>query len=89
MNTTELQALLDELHTQLANADQLTDDERSLLLHIRGDVDALLEQASNESPTEDDPRARLEQAVVAFGGSHPNLAVALEKVLDTLSQSGI
>jgi predicted component of type VI protein secretion system len=89
MNTTELHALLDEVHAQLAHPDQLTEDKRSLLLHIRDDVDALLGKEAASPPTEETPQVRLEQAVAEFEGSHPTLAVALQKVLDTLSQSGI
>jgi len=82
-----MDALLLELHAELERAGTLTEQERELLSHLKDDVDDVLRREAMER---DEPLGgRLQEAIGAFEATHPDLAVALQRVMDGLSQSGI
>ena len=85
-----MHALLEELHAELCRSTSLSEEERALLTHVKDDVDSFLQRAEAEEGEHDESLGeRLQEGIAAFEASHPDLTVAMQRVLDSLSQSGI
>lgn len=90
MKDKRLEGILRELHAEMERTGPLSDQQQETLLHIKQDVDALLTKTDEGSAQRRlSLSARLQENLAAFEGSHPTLAVTMQKVLDGLSQSGI
>lgn len=81
----QLKAKLSQLHTTLAQVDQLDDDSKSMLKQLDTDIQRLLD---NEK-VDDDLNTRIEQQAVAFEGRHPSMSAVLKDMMDLLSKMGI
>lgn len=85
-----MQALLQALHAELERADALSDDERALLVHVKQDVDESLARSASSEPAHDESLGRrLQEGIETFEATHPDLTLAMQRVLDSLSQAGI
>ena len=84
-----MHALLQELHAELERSDSLSEDERALLTHVKDDVDGFLQRAAPAPEHDESLGARLQEGISAFEATHPDLTLAMQRVLDSLSQSGI
>lgn len=100
MDKARLLALLNELHAELATADQLDNDTRTAVATIATDAQRLLRQSdahaeggdSTTAGFEDDHGSlaqQLRDRLQEFGADHPRLAKALNQVADGLSGLGI
>jgi hypothetical protein len=86
MPKTSLQAHLDQLRRELADAEQLDRDTRALLVEVAEDIDQILEESA---PNYDSLRGRIEAAAVRFEAEHPRFAGIMSDITDTLAKLGI
>ena len=90
MEQEQLRQTLEHLHAELQQVRAVDDASRRLLVHLVADVQGLLDGAGEDLPPRDLPLAeRLQEGIQQFQGTHPTLTLAMERVLDTLSQTGI
>ena len=93
MDQEHLRALLEQLQTELAQNTSLDDHSRQHLLAAEADIRRAIEPpADGEAPLlpadQQKSQNRLQAAMVALEGSHPQIAAALEKGMVTLSNLG-
>ena len=81
MSQEELRRTLEQLHDELGRAGALDPGTRARLEALQDDVRRALDRSSAEPPL----RERLEDAIVEFEASHPELARRLAAVIDTLA----
>jgi hypothetical protein len=87
MASTELHALLRQLHVELGRTAALDDESRRLLGVVLDDVRRI-----GASDAGADPAATpgsLEALAVRFEADHPSMAAALRQVADLLGKAGI
>lgn len=90
MDQEQLRERLEHLQAELQQVRAVDDDSRKALAHLVADVQALLDGTGEDAPPRDLPLAdRLQEGIQQFQGTHPTLTLAMERVLDTLSQTGI
>jgi hypothetical protein len=80
MSQEDLRRALEQLHAELGKAGALDDATRERLEALQSDVRHALDRSPGESL-----RERLEDAIVEFEASHPELARRLGAVIDTLA----
>jgi len=89
--TPELREHLQALQKELANTDAVDGDARELLERLLADIQSILDRSEEE----EDPQSRgslverLENATREWETSHPTLATAIGRVMDTLANMGI
>ena len=85
-----LRELLERLHEELHNAAAIDPHTRDLLRGLQEDTRVLLEKGDeNVTPGHGRLRDRLAAEVARLEGTHPDLAMAMAQVVDTLSGLGI
>jgi hypothetical protein len=89
MNKHRLQGVLQDLHAELGRTEDLSEDEKALLRHVNEDVEKVLARSGDAPQHEESLVHRLQESIALFEASHPSLSVAMQRVLDGLSQSGI
>jgi hypothetical protein len=87
MDKARLQALLAELHRELAGADALDPESRRLLDQVLLDVRQLA--GGNAAGAAAGDTGQLEQAALRLEAEHPRLAQLLGQLGDTLAKLGI
>jgi hypothetical protein len=88
MASTELHALLRQLHVELGRTAVLDDESQRLLGMVLDDV----RRIGGASEAGADPTAtpgNLEALAVRFEADHPSMAAALRQVADLLGKAGI
>lgn len=87
----KLRELLGQLQDELEQAEEVGPESRHLLREVMDDIETALERsAAGESPAADESvKGRLDQAVVEFESSHPQLSFTLERLMESLSNMGI
>ena len=87
----DLRDHLQELHEELENTDSVDSDARDLLSSLLADIQSLLDRSDEEDHTHSPGSLaeRLGTATREWETSHPNLAAAVGRVMDTLSNMGI
>jgi hypothetical protein len=86
----QLRDRLEQLHAELAKTDSVDDASREVLASLLGDIQQLLERSAEERSHEHHGLVdRLRDATRQFEESHPTLAAAVGRVMDTLSNMGI
>jgi hypothetical protein len=81
MSQEDLRRALEHLHAELGRAGGLDPATRERLEALQSEVQRALERSPGESAL----RERLEDAIVEFEASHPELARRLAAVIDTLA----
>ncbi|MGH7517349.1 MAG: DUF4404 family protein [Gemmatimonadales bacterium] len=81
MSQDDLRRTLEHLHAELGRAGDLDAATRERLRALQADV----RNALDRSPAESSLRQRLEDAIMEFEASHPELARRLGRVIDTLA----
>lgn len=90
MDKSTLDEKLRQLHIELERTEAVKESTRMLLHSLGQDIRGLLERSGEASPTHYQPLAqRLTAALEHFEISHPQLALLIKQLLDTLSQMGI
>ncbi len=84
-----LRELLERLHEELHNAAAIDPKTRDLLRDLQADTRALLEAGGGLTPGHGRLRDRLAAEAARLEGTHPDLALAMARVIDTLSALGI
>ncbi|MCC7488039.1 MAG: DUF4404 family protein [Gammaproteobacteria bacterium] len=87
MDKGRLQALLAELHRELAGTGSLDAESRRLLDQVLQDVRRLA--ADEPAPADAGDAGQLEQAALRLEAGHPRLAALLGQIADTLAKLGI
>jgi hypothetical protein len=86
MSDSKLQALLAQLHTQLAQEKSLDSDARKHLTTALHDI----EQALTRSGTRTAPTASgIEALAVRFEAGYPRIAGVVRELIDELAKAGI
>lgn len=84
----ELRSQLEELRNQLAQDTPLTEEERASLHAIALDIEARLAE-DGEAQHSDSLVDGVNLAVERFEVSHPNTAMTLRNIMQTLANMGI
>jgi len=84
----ELQSQLLELRNQLAQDTPLTDEERASLQALAQDIELRL-AARGETEYSDSLVDGVNLAVERFEVSHPNMAITLRNIMQSLANMGI
>ncbi|HEY2981534.1 MAG TPA: DUF4404 family protein [Anaerolineales bacterium] len=87
MSDQKMRELLDQLHDEIAKADKVDEKGSALLRDLDGHIHELMER-SDEKP-KPAAIASLEDSVRHFEVTHPELTMAISRLLDTLSNAGI
>jgi hypothetical protein len=87
MDQRRLQELLTALHEELLAAGPVDEKNRDLLRHLESDIRSRLDAGAATADTAryQGLSGSLREAATAFEASHPRLAAAMEKVIDTLA----
>ncbi len=87
----KLRGLLQQLQDELERAESVEPESRDLLRDVMADIEGTLERSTKGEATVADNSAkeRLDQAVVEFENSHPQLSYTLERLMDSLAAMGI
>jgi len=87
----KLRKLLEQLQDELERAEKVEPESRDLLRDVMADIHTTLERsADGEAPAADDSvKDRLDQAMVEFESSHPQLSFTLERLMESLANMGI
>ena len=87
MSDQKLRELLNQLHDEIGRPDKVDAKGSALLRDLDGHIHELMER-SEEKPQ---PAVieNLENSVRHFEGTHPELTMAISRLLDTLSNAGI
>ena len=85
MDPNRLQALLTELHRELAGAQSLDAESRRMLERVLDDVRRLGSPGEVPEP----PTGQLREAALRLEAEHPRLAAALGQLGDALAKLGI
>lgn len=90
MDKQELRKLLDQLHSEIENAESIEDSDREQLRHLAGDIGDLLARSSSRTVNAQPPLLeRMEDSISYLEVTHPTLTQTLSKMLETLSNAGI
>jgi len=90
MNTQELHAMLERLHTELADANPVDEASLKLLQDLRDDIQGVLHQSEEDQTYRyRSIRRRLTEVIGHFEVSHPTLTANMARVIDGLGQMGI
>jgi len=87
----KLRELLEQLQDELERAEEVEPESRDLLRDVMSDIETTLDRsAAGEAPAADESvKGRLDQAVVEFENSHPQLSFTLERLIESLTNMGI
>ena len=85
----ELRERLAELHAELERSPAVDVESRRLLASLADDIDGVLDREGVAATDHASLSERLAEAVREFEKSHPQLAAAVGRVADTLSNLGI
>lgn len=87
MSANDLQSQLEELRNQLAQETPLSEEERASLQAIARDIELRLD---NQAITQDESLVDgVNRAVERFEVSHPNTAMTLRNIMQSLVSMGI
>ena len=88
MTDQKLGELLEQLHNELGNLEDVDEKGRELLRHVNADIQELLERTEG-APTDESMLQRLQDAIDHFEVEHPAITAALSQMLNSLSNAGI
>ncbi len=91
MDQPHLRELLAQLHDELARGETLDDHSRQLLQSVHDDIERVAASTPPAVPADEHPqvRGRLQEAILSFQTSHPQLATNLEQTMNALSNLGL
>ncbi len=90
MDDQELRKLIERLHTEIGNTQNVDERGQELLRHLQSDIRELLERTGGQG-IQVQPAAlqRLQDGLQHFETTHPALTTLLARLLETLSNAGI
>jgi hypothetical protein len=90
MDDAELRTLLEKLHAEIAQTDNVDDEGRELLRHLTKDIGELLARSEGAAVQPSPARSqRLQDSIAHFEATHPALTALITELLETLSNAGI
>jgi Domain of unknown function (DUF4404) len=90
MDKQRLVSQLQQLHTELSEAEQVDPETLQLLRAVTDDIGRLLEKPSDVSPDEVDPVTRgLKDLLLKFESDYPQLSARVGEVADALAAMGL
>lgn len=91
MNKAELHRILQQLHDELARANEVDPESQALLEDLLTDISKLLGSTGDEEASEehDGFAARLVELSREFEDHHPKLVTAIGRLADALSRIGV
>ncbi|ARM30465.1 DUF4404 family protein [Prosthecochloris sp. HL-130-GSB] len=88
MEKQKLYELLQELHSELEQADAVDEKTGQLLESLKSDISKLVQEESSLEDGQEDLSQNLSQALSHFEEEHPRLSMAIQYVLDSLARMG-
>lgn len=90
MDKQQLHQMLEQLHTELSQAQSVDAGDRELLKSLKADVQAILERADETSAQQySSLSGRLRESIKQYEISHPRLTWVMGEVLEILSRAGV
>lgn len=89
MKNQELDKLLERLHAELENADQVDEKGRELLRHLDEDIRALLGAAEPEQNPMVEIVRQLQESISYLEAKYPRVTAVLSDMVNSLSNAGI
>lgn len=89
MDKNRLTESLEELHDALQNTASINKADRQRLEHLETDIRKKLKQAEEAEDEEDTLIEDLVDAIQEFEVAHPSVTLALGRLMDILSGSGV
>ena len=90
MENKELRTLLNQLHEEIKNTQEVDEKGSKLLLKLEADIHLLLERSEEDrEPLHPSIFQNLENTVTHFEVTHPNLTELVSEVSEALSNAGI
>lgn len=88
----EIRKMLVQLHDELEHAQDLDADEEAMLRHLMADIQTMLKRSGAPGariyPANPSILDRFQESIDTVEATHPTLAGAIRKVLDTLTVAG-
>lgn len=89
MDQKQLHSLIENLHRELASAESVDDESRTMLQGLVGDVERLAGEVETPVGQAETTTGQLENAALRFESEHPKLSMALGEVIEALNKLGI
>jgi hypothetical protein len=90
MDNDKLENLLKELVDEIERTRNLDDRGENLLKHIKEEINALIEQSSeNKMPPRPSLVDNMEESISHLETTHPHLTMLISEILSILSNAGI
>jgi hypothetical protein len=89
MKNKELLKLLEQVHNEIGQVEDIDEDSRELLTHLAADIQELLERSEPSAESDLSIQERLQKAIDEFEVSHPTLTNTLSQLSAVLSNAGI
>ena len=89
MNREQLREQLEQLHTELKQADALDPQQRQLLLTRANDIEELLKRDEIEPHHYRGLGERLSEDLAQLEASHPQITLLMRRAIDSLAYLGI
>ncbi len=90
MSDQELRKLLEQLHSEIENADAIEDKDQELLRDLRMDIGKLLERSEGaRGRLRPSIASRLEDTIGSLEISYPEITSILSRILDILGGAGV
>ena len=87
MQREELKKRLGELHAELEQSEDVSEDTRPLLRQLSEDLERLLDESDDSENTT--ILERMSDALLAVEAKHPRMTMAVNRVSDALANIGI
>jgi hypothetical protein len=90
MDEEELQKLIEQLHAEIQNTQDIDEPEQQLLQHLDSDIHELLGRSEDDhAQALSTTIRRLEESLDHFEVTHPALTSLISRLLESLSTAGI
>lgn len=85
----QLRRLVDQLHDELSDGQEIDAESRRLLTELTGDIEALVGEQPSAPEEHESALERAEEAAVGFEAEHPRLSGILREIMSALGRLGI
>ena len=89
MDKQNLHEQLEQLHSELAQVENVDSTEAEMLKHLAGDIQEILEREENQARHYTGLGERLKEAVARLEASHPRATETMRQVIDQLAYLGV
>lgn len=89
MENDKFRKLLEQVHSEIAQAESVDENGQELLAHLAADIQELLERSEPSEESDLSIQERLQKAIDEFEVSHPTMTATLSQLSAVLSNAGI